>query len=79
MRKDGDVMFQYPFEPREHGLAATRDGRLFAAGLSEPAWLRRRFEQAEALKCSGSTADLGAPAQAAAGPRARLRAAFSVR
>ncbi|PFG75080.1 hypothetical protein [Tepidiforma thermophila] len=72
-------MFQYPFEPRGHGLAATHDGRLFATGLPEPAWLRRRFEQAEALKGGGSAADQGAPAQATAGRWARLRSVFGVR
>ncbi len=71
-------MFQYPFDPREHGLAATHDGRLFAAGVPEPAWLRRRFEQAEALKGGGSAADRRGPG-VAAGRRARLRAAFGVR
>jgi hypothetical protein len=79
MRKDGDVMFQYPFQPREHGLAATHDGRLFATGVPEPEWLRRRFEHAEALKSGGSAADRRASARAATGRWARLRAAFGVR
>jgi hypothetical protein len=43
-------MYRYPFDPGKDGLSMTVDGRLFATGLPEPEWLRRRFEHAEALR-----------------------------
>ncbi len=43
-------MFRQYFAPGEHGLGTTHDGRLYPTGQPEPEWLRRRYEQAEALR-----------------------------
>jgi hypothetical protein len=63
-----------------HGLSVTHDGRLYAHGQPEPAWLLRKYRDAQALREYRRLARLegGSPKAKGQGLVARLRMAFGI-
>lgn len=61
-----------------HGLAVTHDGRLYAHGQPEPAWLQHQYQAAKALREYRRLARLEGAVRQPRGLAARLRTAFGI-
>lgn len=61
-----------------NGLSVTYDGRLYAHGQPEPAWLQRKYQAAQALREYRRLARLEGAVRQPQGLVARLRTAMGI-